>query len=301
MAKFQADAWLDSIVHVLHDGLRHVKRNTGQMEALLALIGGCATAFGPAIEKALTLCLDSMFSEGLSPALVTAAEAIAANVPGLAYVVRVRLLDCISMLITGTSFQDFATPANSSRRASVASPRDTRPTHERRRSTSLLIRARARSVSPMRDLALSHKPEDADELDTTSQIQALHYLGSVNFGHQPLLLGYLQQQVAPLLSSADVDLRRASMQACCGFLVKTGSCDSAEPEQLPSAVRNLVHAVMLVGVADENAALRVEALHALDNAHLDRYLVGNRDNMTRHLLIHSDRLNRRVFACSSAP
>ena len=273
VAKYQADAWLDSIVHILHDGLTHVKRTPGQVEALLALIGGCATAFGPAIEKALTLCIDSMFAGGLTPALVDAAKSIALNIPGLAYLVRVRLLDCISMIITGTAFQDFATPANSARRASVASLREPRPGHERRRSASLLVRARARSISPMRDLVSTQRPEDGDEPDTVSQIQALHYLGAVDFGQQPLLLGFIQHQVAPMMSSTDVDLRRAAMQACCDFLAKAGSVNSAANDQPSSAVREIVHAVMLVRVADDNAVLREEALTALGKPHLDKYLV----------------------------
>lgn len=271
VAKFQAEPWLDSIVDVLHSGLAHIKRSPAHTEALLALVGGCASAFGPAIEKAITICLDSMFSEGLSAALVKAADAIALNIPGLAFIVRMKLLDSISMIIAGTSFQDFAAPAASSRRASMVNARDSRPGHERRRSTSLLIRTRARSVSPMRDLVTNHKPEDACDTDTAAQIQALHYLGSVFFGQQPLLLGYFQQQVTPLLSCSDINLRRAAMQACCGFLAQELS--AKESEQLTSAVRDIVHAIMLVGVADDNALLRVEALQALGQKHFDKYLV----------------------------
>lgn len=270
VAKFQAEAWLDSIVSVLHEGLTHIKRSPSQLEALLELIAGCAAAFGPAIEKAISLCLESMFAEGLSSALVKAVDAIASNIPGLAYAARLHLLDVVSMNISGTSFRDFAMPAGS-RRASVASLREPRPGHERRRSTSLLLRARARSVSPMRDLVHAHKSEDTVEWDTVNQITALHHLGTVNFGTQPLLLGYFQQQVAPMLSSGDPALRQAALEACCGFFVNGYA--PLNNDSLSTAVREIVHAILLVGVADENAQLRIQALRALADGHFQRYLV----------------------------
>lgn len=272
VARYRAEAWLDSIMHVLQDGLSHMKRTHGQTEALLTLIGGCAAAFGPAIENTLAISLDDMFSDGLSPALVKAVEAIALNIPGLAYIVRVCLLDCISMIITGTSFQDFAMPASSARRASVASLRDPRPSHGRRRSTSLFDRARARSISPMRDNKSNAKGEGVEQFNSATQVEALYYLGTIDFGEQPLLLGYFQEHILPILSSADLEVRRAALHACCHFLTR---CSAADSLQLSSAIRNLLHAITLLGVVDENAALRAEALKALDDARFDKYLVSN--------------------------
>jgi hypothetical protein len=262
---------------VLHSGLTSIKRTSALLEALLELIAGCANAFGPSIETAITLCMDAMFSESLTPALVKAARAVAVNIPGLASTVRLRLLDLICSILSGTTFQDLTVPQQFNRRASIAGLTAVRPAfgHERRRSASLLVRARTRSASPMRGLANSslqvqHTEEDK-ETEIVQQAEALRYLGSFDFGHQPLLLGYFQQHISPLLSSSDVPLRRAAVQACCSFLVKSGALKGQEHNS--SAIRQIIQAVLLVGVADESPHLRSTALEALGDKSFDKYLV----------------------------
>jgi hypothetical protein len=80
-------------------------------------------------------------------------------------------------------------------------------------------------------------------------------------------------------------LRRAATQACCESLAKACMISTVVKDQPSSAVREIVHAVMLVGVADDNAVLRVEALTALGQPHLDKYLVSARSCMSYSRLI----------------
>lgn len=218
-----------------------------------------------------------MFSESLSPALVKAARAVSVNIPELASNVRLRLLDLICSILSGITFQAFTIPQQSSRRASVAGLTAARPAfgHERRRSTSLLVLARARSVSPMRGFPNGsiqmQQSEDAKETETVQQVEALQYLGSFDFGSQPLLLGYFQQHIAPLLSSSNATIRAAAVRACCSFLVSNGPLKGQEHNS--SAVRQIIQAILLVGVADDNPHLRSMALEALSDGSFDSYLV----------------------------
>lgn len=199
-----------------------------------------------------------------------AAEDIVVNIPGLAHIVRARVLDLLVMMISGTNFQDFAMPAPVGRRSSTVSMRELKPPrHDRRRSASLLVRARTRSASPMRGPDIN--AEENTVFDPLLQALALEYMGSFDFGQQPLLLGYFQQQISPLLWAPDVIIREAALSACCGYLRHSGVL--TDVEHISFATREIVNAILMVGVADDDSRLRALALEHLGDGLFDRYLV----------------------------
>ncbi|XP_039157640.1 serine/threonine-protein kinase TOR isoform X3 [Eucalyptus grandis] len=68
--------------------------------AALACVGNFAKAMGPKIESHVHGLLDVMFSAGLSPTLVEALEKITISIPSMLPTIQVRLLSCISNVLS---------------------------------------------------------------------------------------------------------------------------------------------------------------------------------------------------------
>ena len=258
----------ENIIAAIHAGLSQPRKQPGLFNALLEAVGGCAQAYGSTMESATMLSLDGIFSDGLSSHLVKALRQIVDHVPGLQHAVRVRLLDLVAAIMSSQTFQEFAMPVTSSRRASLATmpeaPRT--PTLHRRRSSSLLGRARGRSLSPKRIGRVSSIPEDRVEL----QILALDTLATFDFGVQPSLLSYYQQHILDYCTVEDPLVRKAAIQACSTYLAASGMLGT---KHNLVAVQDIVQAVLHAGVADLDPSVREIAINTLGSP-FDQYLVG---------------------------
>ncbi|CAA0807435.1 Serine/threonine-protein kinase TOR [Striga hermonthica] len=90
--------YLPTITTHLRDAIAP-RRGRPSMEAL-ACVGNLAKAMGPSMEPHIRSLLDAMFSIGLSSTLVEALEHITASIPTLLPTIQVRLLDCISGVLS---------------------------------------------------------------------------------------------------------------------------------------------------------------------------------------------------------
>ncbi|XP_057788062.1 serine/threonine-protein kinase TOR isoform X2 [Salvia miltiorrhiza] len=90
--------YLPTITSHLRDAIAP-RRGRPSMEAL-ACVGNIAKAMGPSMEPHVRSLLDAMFSVGLSSTLVEALENITASIPSLLPTLQLRLLECISVVLS---------------------------------------------------------------------------------------------------------------------------------------------------------------------------------------------------------
>ncbi|KAK6136952.1 hypothetical protein DH2020_029313 [Rehmannia glutinosa] len=90
--------YLPTITSHLRDAIAP-RRGRPSMEAL-ACVGNIAKAMGSSMEPHVRSLLDAMFSAGLSSTLVEALENITASIPSLLPTIQVRLLECISGVLS---------------------------------------------------------------------------------------------------------------------------------------------------------------------------------------------------------
>ncbi|KAG9134055.1 hypothetical protein Leryth_004753, partial [Lithospermum erythrorhizon] len=90
--------YLPKITSHLRDAIAP-RRGSPSLEAV-ACVGNIAKAMGPSVEPHVRGLLDVMFSAGLSLTLVEALKQITVGIPSLLATVQVRLLECISNVLS---------------------------------------------------------------------------------------------------------------------------------------------------------------------------------------------------------
>ncbi|XP_048128359.1 serine/threonine-protein kinase TOR isoform X2 [Rhodamnia argentea] len=90
--------YLPTIMSHIRDAIAP-RRGRPSLEAL-ACVGNIAKAMGPRMESHVRGLLDVMFAAGLSPMLVEALEKITISIPSMLPTIQVRLLSCISNVLS---------------------------------------------------------------------------------------------------------------------------------------------------------------------------------------------------------
>lgn len=90
--------YLPTITSHLRDAIAP-RRGRPSLEAL-ACVGNIAKAMGPSMEPYVRSLLDAMFSAGLSVTLVESLEHITTSIPSLLPTIQLRLLECISVVLS---------------------------------------------------------------------------------------------------------------------------------------------------------------------------------------------------------
>ncbi|EPS96224.1 hypothetical protein FOMPIDRAFT_1167701 [Fomitopsis schrenkii] len=105
--------FLESIMLHIKQGLQmRGKKNAPSEEPIFQCIGMLASAVGPNLTKLLHDQLDLMFDCGLSEPLRQALTAIATHVPPLLKTIQDRLLDLLSVLLSGQHYRPLGAPAS---------------------------------------------------------------------------------------------------------------------------------------------------------------------------------------------
>jgi FKBP12-rapamycin complex-associated protein len=86
------------------------KKNAPSEEPIFQCVGMLASAVGPNLTKLLHDQLDLFFACGLSEPLRQALVAIARNIPPLLKTIQDRLLDLLSMILTGQPYKVIGAP-----------------------------------------------------------------------------------------------------------------------------------------------------------------------------------------------
>ncbi|KAK4438010.1 Serine/threonine-protein kinase TOR [Sesamum alatum] len=237
--------YLPTITSHLRDAIAP-RRGRPSMEAL-ACVGNIAKAMGASMEPHVRSLLDAMFSVGLSSTLVEALENITASIPSLLPTIQVRLLECISGVL--------------SRNQQVQS----RPSA-----------AIARTSSTAATMQVS-------ELSGSALVQlALQTLARFNFkGHD--LLEFARESVVVYLEDEDGGTRKDAALCCCKLMANSlsgissaqfsSSRTSRSGGRRRRLVEEIVEKLLIAAVADADVTVRRSIFSSLhESGGFDDYL-----------------------------
>ncbi|CAO3647953.1 unnamed protein product [Mucor fragilis] len=255
--KSNMSPYLDATLTCIKEALMVKGRQRKENEsAIFTCISMLATAVGQALTKYLHDLLDLMFHCGLSEPLVAALSNIADRIKPLSPVIQERLLNVISITISGQPYKQPGAPTN----------RTIIQTVER----------------PLRENGLG----DAKDNDTI--VLALTTLGSFDFSNH-VLNEFVRDCIVNYLDDDLPEIRKAAAVTCSQLFVRDPICNQTSAHAI-KVVGEVLEKLLTVGIADPDPVIRETVLSSLD-VRFDRHLA-QADNV-RSLFIA---LNDEVFA-----
>ncbi|CAG8465028.1 34810_t:CDS:10, partial [Racocetra persica] len=227
--------YLDSILSNIKEGLSTRARSRGGSEApLFQCIGMLARAVGQALTKHMHELLDLMFACGLSEQLRQALTELAIFIPPLLPNIQERLLNTLSMMLSGQPFRPPGSPA------------------------------------PEGNDLKRHLGNQMSELKDVETITlALKTLGSFNFeGH--ILNEFVRDCVVRYLEQDNHEVRGAAALTCCQLFARDPILDQASNHSI-QVVNEVLEKLLTVGVADPDPSIRETVLSHLTER-FDRHL-----------------------------
>ncbi|KAF9435486.1 phosphatidylinositol kinase- protein kinase tor1 [Entomortierella beljakovae] len=214
--------YLDDILNCIKDGLR--------LKSMLA------NAVGQALTKHMHELLELMFATGLTEPLRQSLTNISNCIPPLLQIIQDRLLNMLSMILSGQPYKPLGAPST---RSGVTS-------------------------SPVRRDVQPAEPKDADSI-----ILALTTLGTFNFsGH--ILNEFVRDCCIPYLEDDNPDIRRSAAQTCCQLFVRDPICFQTSAHAV-QVVGEVLEKLLTVGIADPDPLIRQTVMASLDEK-FDKHL-----------------------------
>ncbi|KAG9134054.1 hypothetical protein Leryth_004753 [Lithospermum erythrorhizon] len=237
--------YLPKITSHLRDAIAP-RRGSPSLEAV-ACVGNIAKAMGPSVEPHVRGLLDVMFSAGLSLTLVEALKQITVGIPSLLATVQVRLLECISNVL------------------------------------SRYRQAPSRASVVVNKANITNVAQQIPELSGSSIVQlALQTLANFNFtGHD--LLEFAKDSVLSYLEDDDGGTRKDAALCCCQLVTNSLSgmvgtqFTTARTSRSGSKRRRLVEEILekllIAAVADADVTVRRSIFSRLsENGGFDNFL-----------------------------
>ncbi|TFY65865.1 hypothetical protein EVG20_g5221 [Dentipellis fragilis] len=232
--------FLDSIMAQIKLGLQNRGKRAPSEEPMFQCVGMLASAVGPNLTKLLHDQLDLMFACGLSEPLRQALVAIARHIPPLLRTIQDRLLDLLSMILSGQPYKPLGAP----------------PT---------LGRDNVSAVS--RDLATSTNGTSAKSPELITL--ALDTLGSFDFsGH--VLNEFVRSCALPYLEEDQAEVRRAAAMTCCRVFARDSICYQSSNHSI-EIIGDVLDKLLTVGIADPDPTIRQTVLSSL-HEQFDKHL-----------------------------
>ncbi|KAG2232165.1 hypothetical protein INT48_006039 [Thamnidium elegans] len=255
--KSNMSPYLDAILTCIKEALSVKGRQRKEVEtAIFSCVSMLATAVGQALTKYLHDLLDLMFNGGLSEPLVAALSNIADRIKPLSPVIQERLLNVISITLSGLPYKQPGAPTN---------------------------RTIIQSVDrPLREGGVS------DGKDNETIVLALTTLGSFDFSNH-VLNEFVRDCIVNYLDDDLPEIRKAAAVTCCQLFVRDPICNQTSAHAI-KVVGEVLEKLLTVGIADPDPVIRETVLSSLD-VRFDRHLA-QADNV-RSLFIA---LNDEVFA-----
>ncbi|GAO47492.1 hypothetical protein G7K_1698-t1 [Saitoella complicata NRRL Y-17804] len=251
--------YLDAILASIKEGLAMKGKTRATQEApIFQCISMLATAVGQALTKHIHELLDLMFACGLSEPLRQALVDLAHYIPPLLPTIQERLLNMLSMILSGKPFKQPGSPAHIQ---TVIAP------------------------AVAREIRESQASEGRDrELITL----ALNTLGTFDFsGH--VLNEFVKDCAISYVEDDNAEVRKAAALTCCQLFVRDPICYQTSNHAI-QVVGEVLERLLTVGIADPDPVIRQIVLSSLDER-FDRHLA-QAENV-RSLFIA---LNDEVFA-----
>ncbi|KAI8062483.1 armadillo-type protein [Gongronella butleri] len=249
--------YLDATLICIKETLMLKERQRKEIEnSVFVCISMLATAVGQALTKYMHDLLDLMFHCGLSEPLVAALSNIADRIKPLAPVIQDRLLNVISITLSGQPYKQPGAPTNRAMLQAVDRPQRDGVTGDGNYNGMIAL--------------------------------ALKTLGSFDFsGH--VLNEFVRECIVNYLDDDHPEIRREAAITCCQLFVRDPICNQTSAHAI-KVVGEVLEKLLTVGIADPDANIRETVLSSLD-VRFDRHLA-QADNV-RSLFIA---LNDEVFA-----
>ena len=225
-------------------------------------VGMLASAVGPNLTKLLHDQLDLMFACGLSEPLCQALVSIARHIPPLLRIVQDRLLDLISLILSGQNYKPLGAP----------------PSY------------RTPEMAVMKDIAVQQNgAAKSPELIRL----ALETLGSFDFsGH--ILNEFVCYCALPYLESDHPEVRKAAALTCCRLFVRDPICHQISNHSI-EIIGDVLDKLLTVGIADPDPDIRQTVLSSLDER-FDKHLSQAVNVRSLFLALNDEAYKNRVTA-----
>ncbi|KIK95251.1 hypothetical protein PAXRUDRAFT_33077 [Paxillus rubicundulus Ve08.2h10] len=256
--------FLDPIMLQIKLGLQQRgKKNAPSEEPIFQCVGMLASAVGPNLTKRLHDQLDLFFACGLSEPLRQALVAIARNIPPLLKTIQDRLLDLLSMILTGQQYKVIGAPPTLVRGDVTAYTRDFSATKVGKNSELVTL--------------------------------ALSTLGSFDFsGH--VLNEFVRTASLPYLEDDNAEVRRAGALTCCRLFVRDPICYQASSHAI-EIISDVLDKLLTVGIADPDPTIRQTVLSSL-HERFDKHLAQAENVRSIFIALNDEVFENRVTAVS---
>ncbi|PSR71034.1 hypothetical protein PHLCEN_2v13082 [Hermanssonia centrifuga] len=256
--------FLDSVMTHIKQGLQmRGKKNAPQEEPIFQCVGMLAMAVGPNLTKLLHDQLDLMFACGLSEPLHQALVHIAHYIPPLLKTIQDRLLDLLSILLSGQPYKPLGAPP--------------------------LLRGEAPSMARDHNAA-----EPASNAKSSDQLAlALQVLGSFDFsGH--ILNEFVRDNSLPYLEDDNPSVRQAAALTCCKLFIRDPICYQASNHSI-EIISDVIDKLLTVGIADPDASIRKTVLSSL-HERFDKHLAQAENVRSLFIALNDEVFENRLIA-----
>ncbi|KAI5120260.1 hypothetical protein M0805_004596 [Coniferiporia weirii] len=255
--------FLETIMEHIKQGLQmRGKKNAPAEEPMFQCIAMLAMAVGPNLTKLLHDQLDLMFACGLSEPLRQALVAIARHIPPLLRTIQDRLLDLISVILSGQNYKPLGAPATYQRSDAIK---------------DIAVQQNGATKSP-------------------DQIRlALDSLGSFDFsGH--ILNEFVRNCALPYLEDDHPEIRQAAALTCCRLFVRDPICHQISNHSI-EIISDVLDKLLTVGIADPDPDIRHTVLSSLDER-FDKHLSQAENVRSLFIALNDEVFRNRVTAIS---
>eukprot|EP00158_Paraphelidium_tribonemae_P009901 Partr_v1_DN28994_c0_g1_i3_m24719 putative Phosphatidylinositol 3-kinase len=224
--------YLDPIVSSIKDGLTNKSRSkiAAEVDPIFQCLSMIAKAVGQAITKHVHELLDPIFAVHFSETVRQALVDISQYIPPLLPVIQVRLLNQISLTLSGQSYREMG---------------------------MLDGEMSSQLTTALRDLQVS------DKSDSDAYVLALNTLGTFDFtGHT--LNAFIRDCVVGYLEDDNKDIRKSAALTCSQVLVKDPIHFLSNTNSI-LIVAEVLEKLLTVGIADPDPEIRKSVLESLDS------------------------------------
>lgn len=235
--------YLDGILIYIREGLSVNARKKASVDPVFDCISRLAVAVGQTLTKYMEALLDPIFACEITPKLTQALVDIAFYVPAVRTTIQERLLNMISLVLSGEPYKHLGAPAT--QQAVLSAPPTTAPTKE------------------------TAKDQAAIEQHKSEVKLALNTLGCFDFtGH--VLNEFVRDVAMRYVEDDDPDTREAAALTCCQLYLRDPIVNQHSYHAM-QVVGDVVERLLTVGVSDPVPHIRLTILAALDER-FDRHL-----------------------------
>ncbi|KAI0792169.1 FAT-domain-containing protein [Abortiporus biennis] len=257
--------FLDSIMSSIKQALQQRgKKNAPSEEPIFQCIGMLASAVGPNLTKLLHDQLDLMFACGLSEPLHQALVAISSHIPPLLKTIQDRLLDLLSVILSGQNYKPLGAPPSLLRNDSSTTTRE---------------------FNAAEPNGIVKSPETIT--------LALNILGTFDFsGH--ILNEFVRNCALPYLEEDNAEVRRAAALTCCRLFIRDPICYQASNHSI-EIISDVIDKLLTVGIADPDADIRQAVLSSL-HERFDKHLAQAENVRSLFIALNDEVFENRLTA-----